>query len=227
MPTERAAADRGAEHDTERRERASAVRHGLVAALVVLVVSVAAGALTPFGQQYLPPWLSSLCNSSGGWTAVTFFAVYLSRARLPLAVILGIASFILMNETYGRVSELRGYASPGGMSSMWNYIAVIVGPIVGIAAAWLRSPQPWLVAVGAAAPAAVFIGEGYYGLTAIAETTSPVYWWLQIAAGVTIVAVVSLRRLRAPGPIALACALAVVGAVVFDSAYTGVPSLVG
>ncbi|GAB2465004.1 MFS family permease [Conyzicola lurida] len=200
----------------------------LVSAVIVALVAVAAGSLTPFGQQYLPEWLSSLANSSGSWTMIGLLAVYLSRARGFVAAILGIAALLLLNETYAAVSTARGYPYAGGLASEWTYVAAVAGPIVGLAASWLRSSRPVLVALAVAVPSAVLIGEGVYGLILIADSTSPVYWWLQIVGGAVFVTVVSVRKLRRPGVIALAAALTVVGAAVFYAFYAvWLPALIG
>lgn len=98
-----------------------------------------------------------------------------------------------MNEAYGAVSRWRGFPYGGGLTSIWNLIAVVVGPAAVIAATWLRSPRRELVALGVAAPAAVFIGEGLYGLTVISDTTSPVFWSIELAAGVGLVAITAVR----------------------------------
>jgi hypothetical protein len=197
----------------------------LLSTVIVALVAITAGALTPFGQQYLPEWLSSLANSSGSWTMIGLLAVYLSRARGVLAALLGIAALILLNETYAAVSTARGYPYAGGLASEWTFVAVVAGPIVGLAASWLRSQRPVLVALAVAAPSAVLVGEGIYGLVLLADTTSPVYWWLQIVGGVVFVAV---RKLRRPGVVALAAALTVVGAALFYALYAvWLPALFG
>jgi hypothetical protein len=200
----------------------------LLSTVIVALVAITAGALTPFGQQCLPEWLSSLANSSGSWTMIGLLAVYLSRARGVLAALLGIAALILLNETYAAVSTARGYPYAGGLASEWTFVAGVAGPIVGLAASWLRSQRPVLVALAVAAPSAVLVGEGVYGLVLLADSTSPVYWWLQIMGGVVFVTVVAVRELRRPGIIALAAALTVVGAALFYALYAvWLPALFG
>jgi hypothetical protein len=192
---------------------------------VVIVIAVIAGGLTSFAQTVLPPWFASFANSASGWTTVTFAAVYASRARPVPAAFLGAVAFVLMNESYGVVSTWRGYVYVGGITNMWNLIGLLVGPIVGLAAAWLRSPRPVLVALGAAAPAIVLIGEGVYGLTFIADSTEPGYWIGQLVVGVLFLAWVIARRVRSVRFGALAIALTTVGAALFLAVYSGLPSL--
>jgi hypothetical protein len=187
---------------------------------ITLAIALVAGVLTPFAQQYLPEWVNSLANSAGSWTMIGLLAVYLSKARGVFAALLGVAALLLLNEAYSAVSTARGYFYAGGFTSQWTYVAIAAGPIVGLAASWLRSPRPALVALAAAAPSAVLIGEGIYGLTMVADTTSPVYWCLQIAGGVAFVAVVAVRMLRRREYIAVAGALTLTGAALFAAFYS-------
>jgi hypothetical protein len=198
------------------------VYRALLAIAITAGIALAAGAITPFAQQYLPDWLRSLANSSGSWAMIGLLAVYVSRARGVLAAVLGIAALVLLNEAYAVVSTARGFYYAGGLASEWTFVAIVAGPIIGLAASWLRwsRAKPLLVTLAVAAPSAVLIGEGVFGLTVVAETTSPVYWWLQIAGGVAFVAIVSVRMLRRRGYIALAAVLTLTGAALFLAFYS-------
>ena len=177
------------------------------------------GGLTSFGQQYLPDQFRSLANSAGPWFAVVMGSIYVARPRPVLAIILGILGLVVMNEAYGVVSRWRDYAYSGGFSSVWNLIALIVGPAAGIGATWLRSSRPVLVALGASAAAAAFIGEALYGLTVVGDTTSPVFWSIELAAGLCLVALgaVRLRNVVASSILVLASSA---GAALFYAAYS-------
>ena len=199
----------------------------LRAVAITVGIALAAGVLTPFAQQYLPEWVNSLANASGSWTMIGVLAVYLSQARGVLAAALGVTALVLLNEAYSAVSSARGYPYAGGFASPWTYVAIGAGPIVGLAAAWLRSTKPYLIAVAVAVPSAVLVGEGIYGLTMVADTTSPVYWWLQICGGIAFVTVVSVRMLRSAEYIAVAGALTLTGAALFVAFYSWwLPALV-
>ena len=125
-----------------------------------------------------------------------------------------------MNEAYGVVSRWRGFYYGGGVSSIWNQVALVVGPAAGIAATWLRSPKPLLVALGASAPAAVLIGEGLFGLTVVIDTTSPVFWTIEFAAGIAIVVVTAVRRLRTVPSITVLVGASALGAAMFYLVYS-------
>jgi hypothetical protein len=92
--------------------------------------------------------------------------------------------------------------------------------MAGIAATWLRSPRPVLIALGASAPAAVFIGEGLFGLTVVSDTTSPVFWSLEIAAGIGVVVVAALTRVRTVPAVAVLVGATALGAASFYVVYS-------
>lgn len=192
----------------------------LQAGLIVLVAVAVTGSLTSFGQQFLPDELRSLANASGPWFAVVMAALVVARPRPVLAIILGALGLMVMNEAYGVVSRWRGSFYGGGLSSMWNQIALLVGPVAGIAATWLRSPRPVLVALGASAPAAVLIGEGLFGLTVVTDTTSPVFWTIELAAGIGLVVVTAVTRLRTIGAIGVLVLASALGAGLFYVVYS-------
>ncbi len=72
--------------------------------------------------------------------------------------------------------------------------------------------------------AGVLIGEGVYGLTVIAETTAPAYWWGSIALGVVGLVAAAALRLRGALPcvLALMTVALIAGAFVLAYVYGGV-----
>jgi Family of unknown function (DUF6518) len=188
-----------------------AVRATIILALATIVI----GGVTSPAQQYLPDALRSLANAVGPWFIVVLAAVYAGRSRPSLSIVLGIVGFVLLNVSYGVVSELRGHPYSAGPTNIWNILALPAGVVAGLAAVWLRSHRRGLIAVGAAAPAAVLLGEGVYGLTVILGTTGPVVWILELAGGIGLIAWISIRRLRALRPIALCVGLSLVGAAAY------------
>lgn len=176
------------------------------------------GGVTPFAQQYLPDWLRSLSNSIGGWTAPVFLLVWLSRARPVWAAVLGVVAFLALVEGYGIVSTWRGNYFATGFSSIWSLIGLVSGPVIGIAASLARHGRPLWRVLGMAVPAAVLLGEGVWALQHLTDTTSPVYWALEIVAAVALMVVALLRtRLRWPTAVA-AVATWLVGSAIFVAA---------
>jgi hypothetical protein len=195
----------------------------LAGVLLALAVSAAAGGLTPIGQQYLPEPLAPLANSSGSWTLVAFAAVYASRARPVSAAVLGAACFVLMNELYAVVSTLRGNPYSAGFPDLWTLVALVIGPLVGLAAAWLRSDREALVVAAIAAPSAVLIGEGAYYLAVLPAFGA--YGIGEIGAGVLLLLLLVARRARSARLATATVALAVLGAAAFVAAYTLAPAI--
>jgi hypothetical protein len=176
---------------------AETVHSVIRASAIVLLGSLLVGGLSSFGQQDLPDWIRSLCNSAGGWSAFVFLLVWLSRGRPLLGALLGLVAFEVMLEGYGVVSGLRGtfYAAP--FSSLYAKLALLVGPVLGIAASLTRyGARPWRL-VGVGALSLVLMAEGAYGLLSLLESTSPVFWTLEVVAGATFFATALVRT--APG----------------------------
>jgi hypothetical protein len=185
------------------------------AAAIALLGALLIGGLTSLGQKYLPPSVNSLSNSAGGWTAFTFLLVWLSRARPLLAGILGIVAFEAMTEAYGLVTTWRGYGATPPFGSIWSVVGLLAGPVIGVAASFARYASPLWRALGVAVLSAVLVGEGLYGLVSLLGSTSPVYWWIEVIAGVGfLVAALIATRLR-PGRAVLAVAIAAVGTGLF------------
>ncbi len=197
-------------------------RHWLVPAVSVAAASLTLGGLTSFGQTVLPDALVSFANSAGGWTILAFGLVWLTRARPPLAAALGVVSFVLLVEGYRIVSGWRGYYYAEPFQDTFTIIGLFAGPVVGLSASLLRwGPGSWKP-FAAAPVAAVLIGEGIYGVTVVAATTSPVYWVVQMLLGVALVVttVMAARPRVAPGVLGSLVTLG--GAAAFVAFYSWV-----
>jgi len=184
-------------------------------ALLIAVVSFVLGGLTSVGQEFLPPSISSVANSSGSWVAICFAVIYFSKTRGWIAAPLGIVAFIALNEGYGLVTRLKGFDYGVLFDNFWTLIAIVAGPIVGLAAAWLRSRSAVLRALGSAVPSAVLIGEGVYGLIYVSDTTSPVFWTIELIAGVALVLSLAVLKVRSVLWGIVCVVLALVGAALF------------
>ena len=168
----------------------------LLAAGIVVLVGVVVGGATSPAQQYLSDALRSLANAAGPWFVVILVAVRLGRSPSVLSILLGIVGFLLLDVSYGLVSELRGF--PYSLTNIWTVVAIPAGVVVGFAATWLDSKRKLLVALGAAAPVIVLVADGIYGLTVVLSTTGPVVWVLELVGAVAWMAWIWIRRLR-PG----------------------------
>ena len=71
----------------------------------------------------------------------------------------------------------------------------------------------------------MLIGEGIYGLTQIADTTYPPYWWGEIVVGL-ILLLVGARRLLGLPAVALSVGVAALAAAAFVLVYSQTPFLI-
>jgi hypothetical protein len=140
--------------------------------------------------------------------------VLLLARSFPEAAVGGALSFVSLTIGYSVVSGWRGFEFD---PTTWAVIGLAAGPVVGAAAHALRRGSI-LAAVGTGVLAGILIGEGIYGLTVISATTSPVYWWIAIALGTSLL-IGMLIRLRRGRATLTALGVAIVGAAAFPIAY--------
>ena len=140
------------------------------------------GCLTSVGQGVLPFALSPLANSAGAWSLAAF-ALTLGNREPRRGVILGVAALASMLAGYVVTSTVRGFPVGSSLLLFWGLASVVVGPVLGVGAAWVRGSSPIRISAGGAAIAGILVGEGAYGLTLIADSTPAGYWAMQIASG--------------------------------------------
>ena len=190
-----------------------------VQAVFVCVVGFALGILTVFAQGWLPQELGSLANSSGSWALIAFLLALFATTRGSAAVF-GCLALVTLLLGYVIGGEARDIASSTALITFWGLAAVIAGPILGLCAHWTKAEGRYLAAVGAGVMCGVLIGEGVYGLSYIADTTSSPYWWGEMAIGVVLLGYVAARRLRELKLTAAAVACSLVVAAAFVGIYS-------
>lgn len=185
--------------------------------LRVFVVSVVLGAVTSWAQGFLPDAWAPLANSPSGWAAMTALVVMASRPTLRWGAVLGAVSFVCLVLGYTLGSELRGLAYD---PTLWGAIGVVTGPVIGAAAAGTASTRSVPVALGSGVLAGVLVADGIYGLTVVADTTSPVYWTTVLVVGLVVVLATPLRlRSLPPTAIMVVTFLATTAALTGGSAW--------
>ena len=183
---------------------------------VVVIVTFLLGVVTFFAQGFLPESVQSFANSASGWTIVTAVTVWAVRPRPVPAAIFGAVGFVLLTLGYTAAAAWQDlYYDPRFFSA----IGLLVGPFVGLAAAWLHHPG-WRAAVGGAFLAAIGIGEAVYGLLYVSGTTSPVYWAIVGVLGLSLLAFTAGWRSGRPSVAAAACAGAAAVATAFVLVYS-------
>lgn len=195
-------------------------RWGTAASVVpVVLTAFVLGALTAYAQGWLPSQVSSLANSRGSWSLVAFLLAM--RASGPVvAAAAGSLSLLALLAGYVVAAGARDHPSSTGLLVFWGTAAVLVGPLLGIGGFWVRTLRGPLCALGAGAMSGVLVGEGVYGLTYVADTTYPPYWWGSIAVGVALLLLVAALRLPGPGERALAAGTCALAASSFVAAYS-------
>jgi Family of unknown function (DUF6518) len=187
---------------------------------IVVVGALVIGGATSFAQGFLPRSAASFANSSGSWTLLTFGLLWWARARVNLSAVLGIVGFALLLEGYAIVSTWRGFPYHLGPGNPFTLVAVVAGPFIGVAASLARtSKNPAVLGIAGAVPAAVLVGEGVYGLTVIADSTSPVYWSLQLIVGVALATGLALRGESRMRTLVWTSAALITGAAAFYVLY--------
>ncbi len=138
------------------------------------------GALTVLGQAVLPGSWNHFANSGAVWLIASFLVGW----RMPSAAWAAAGGFVSLIGAlagYTAVITLLGLAYPLSTIAFWGAIALVGGPIFGLAGWWRRRPaDAWPHAVSAALMGGVFIAEGWYMLAVIQDALSG---WVSIAIG--------------------------------------------
>jgi hypothetical protein len=195
----------------------------LVAFLFVMTAAVITGALTPLGEHHLPASVNSAANSSAPWAMVAFASVYVVRARAVFAAVLGACAFVAMDAAFSVAFRWEfGYHYANHYLLFWTGIAVIVGPLVGLCASWLRAPQPILRAIGVAAPSSILIGEGVFMLVHL-PGVSTLYSVACVLGGLLLFVIVAAAKLRRFSHFVVSLAICAAASVLFYSVYSLLP----
>jgi hypothetical protein len=192
-------------------------------ALVVPVGGLLVGALTSVAQAVLPTETASLANSAGSWSLAAF-ALCLTNRRPQRGAVLGAVALLAMVVGYAVLTEVRDFTASTRLVLFWGLAAVTVGPALGVGAAWSRGPHLDRRALAAGLIAGILIGEGVYGLTVVAGTTSPGYWIVQGLVGVAIVVGRIGLRLRDRRATVLCASATAAVAAAFYVAYAANPT---
>ncbi len=124
--------------------------------LLALVLGVAVGVLTSLLQAHLDyPWLA-LVNAASPWLTTAFVAGAL-QARLPTAMLVGVAATTLQVVAYYVTSDVRGFGVSMSYVMLWSACAVVGGPVFGAAGHVWRRAAP--AGLGAALLVAAYASE--------------------------------------------------------------------
>jgi len=182
----------------------------------VVVASFLLGMLTFYAQGFLPDAWRSFANSASGWTLLAALLVFCAQVSTRVAAVLGALSFLLLVLGYAAGAQLNGLSySP----VLFGVVGVVVGPFVGLAAAWLRARRV-RAALATALIAGIFTGEAVYGLTVIADSTRPEYWVAIGVVGIVLLVGMLSTRVRGWVPVTVAVLGTAAVAAAFLAAYS-------
>lgn len=167
-----------------------AARLTLAAAL-----GLAAGALTQWSVVHLPASLEPLSNTAAPWVLIAF-AVALTGRGMGESLVLAVVTLITLVLGFYVAQEIRGWAVSLHQVEFWSVTSVVMGPLIGLAASWVRDAGSVAGAIGAGVVGGLLVGEAVHGLTALRFTSSPGYWDVQFILGVVLALVATLWRSR-------------------------------
>jgi hypothetical protein len=174
---------------------------------LVVVLGLAVGSLTSFGQGHLSGVLDAFVNSASAWLIAPFIVGALMSSRRG-AVAAGLTTCGLQLVGYYVTAHIRGYPAGGAIVAFWAACAVAGGPIFGLAGHLWRTPPPRLRGLGAAVMAAAFLSEGLWSYLHQLRYDATAALWIAIGVGVALLfsrgRLTDLRWLGLTLPIALA-----------------------
>lgn len=154
----------------------------LRAAALALVAGATTGVLTYVGQRCLPGEWNVLANSGAIWLAPVFLVASRTRsASWGAAVGLGTLAATLLG--YYGAATLSGVPESLYFLALWCAVALVVGPLYGVAGSWWRDARRTRRVAAVALLGGVFVAEGSYLIVALRYHGSGVGL---IAAGVVL-----------------------------------------
>jgi Family of unknown function (DUF6518) len=182
---------------------------------LALIAGLAAGAVTEALVLRVSFDLVPLTNTAAPWVLVAF-VVALTARRIDEAVILAVVTLLALVLGFYLAQATRGWAVSRHQIAFWLLASFVAGPLVGLAAGWLRHGGPVVGGIGAGIVGGVLVGEAVHGIRDLTYSSPHTYWRVQLALGIALTVGLTLWRCRrdllAAAP-ALAAALASCAAV--------------
>jgi Family of unknown function (DUF6518) len=145
-------------------------------------VGLAAGAATEWSVLHLPFSLEPLSNTAAPWVLVAF-AVALTARWTGESLVLAVVTLVALVLGFYVAEALRGWPVSRHQVEFWCVTSVVAGPLVGLAAGWLRHAGRTAGALGAGVLGGVLAGEAVHGLTALRFSSPAGYWHAQFGLG--------------------------------------------
>jgi hypothetical protein len=156
---------------------------------------LAAGALTLWSVLHLPFTLEPLSNTAAPWVLVAS-AVALTARGMAGSLVLAVVTLLALVLGFYVAEAIRGWPVSRHQVEFWFATSVVAGPLVGVAAGWLRYAGRTAGALGAGVLGGLLAGEAVYGLTALKLSSPAGYWYVQFALGAGLAVGLPLRGSR-------------------------------
>jgi hypothetical protein len=163
--------------------------------ILATAIGLAAGAATQWSVLHLPFSLAPLANSAAPWLLVAV-AVALTARRMGESLLLAVVTLLALVLGFYVAEAYRGWPVSRHQVEFWSAASVAIGPVVGLAAGWLRHGGRAAGALGAGVLGGLLAGEAVYGLTDLKFSTPANYWHVQFAVGVGLAIVLTLWSSR-------------------------------
>ena len=152
-------------------------------------VGLLVGVATFFGQGIMPGQWNTVVNSGAVWLVAPFFVGARVRSR-RLAAVLGTAVLLATVAGYYGAAGLAGAPMSTWMTAFWLCVALVAGPLFGVAGRWWHDESRVLRVIGVALLGALLVAEGLYLLVVLQ------YFWsggVMLVAGLIATALMARR----------------------------------
>lgn len=162
---------------------------------LAVVVGLVVGAATEWSVPHLPFSLEPLGNSAAPWILAAC-AMALTARRTGESLMLAVVTLLALVLGFYLAEAYRGWPVSRHQVEFWFAASVAIGPLVGLATAWLRHAKRTTAALGAGVLGGLLAGEAVYGLTKLRFSSPAHYWHVQLALGIGLAVGPTLWRSR-------------------------------
>ncbi len=176
--------------------------------VVSVIIGLITGALTLAGQAVLPTEANRVANSGAIWVTVAF-AVGWRKLSDPMAALAGLLALIGALVGYFAAAALTGAGVSVSTVAIWVGVALVGGPVFGVAGRWRAAATGWRPALAVAALGAVYLAEGLWTLWAIPHMA--LAGWAGVIVGCLITLLLPMDRATRTRVCLLLCPLTLLG----------------
>lgn len=189
---------------------ASAIRQPTGWLLTATLVGLATGAATLAGQAVLPVEANRLANSGAVWVSVAFAVAWRTRSDRS-AALAGLLTLLAALVGYFVAAALVQAGISTSTVAIWVGVAVVGGPVFGVAGRWRATGSERRAMLGVALLGGVYLAEGIFTLWQVPHMA--LAGWLSVLVGVVITLLLPRDRDARLPTVVLVVPLAAIGVV--------------